>query len=224
VPCKKGPTPPHTVPCKKGPKRPSQKFVHGYNGEPPTRSRSAAETARKCVPISPTCHSEPDEFGYAIVGRKVAGSSPETVPEAKRPSIEFTRREILARPLPTFLTVPIPHQIPSPHQGMYWAPRNTPLDGDARVPHIPDGARVLLEYDGCGRMIPWGPIHSLMGEWDLMRDRNGKECRQGAGQNFTSREFNRGPFCFGHRFGRAAGDFPPNYCISEFIWFRVTGR
>ncbi len=52
-------------------------FVHGYNGGPPTWGRSAAETARKCVPISPAECSEPDELGYATVGRKVAGSSPD---------------------------------------------------------------------------------------------------------------------------------------------------
>ncbi len=45
------------------------RFVHGYNGERPTIERSAAETERKCVPISPTECSAPAELGYARVGR-----------------------------------------------------------------------------------------------------------------------------------------------------------
>ena len=52
-------------------------FVHGYNWINVTSKRSAAETARKGVPVSPTERSEPDELGYATVGRQVAGSSPE---------------------------------------------------------------------------------------------------------------------------------------------------
>ncbi len=58
-------------------------FVHGYNWINVTSKRSAAETARKGVPVSPTERSEPDELGYATVGRKVAGSSPEWREEAK---------------------------------------------------------------------------------------------------------------------------------------------
>ena len=50
-------------------------FVHGYNGERGTLMRSAAETALKRVPTSPIERSEPDELGYATVGRKVASSS-----------------------------------------------------------------------------------------------------------------------------------------------------
>ncbi len=53
-------------------------LVHGYNGGRGTLKRSAAEAAVKCVLVSPTERSEPDELGYATVGRKVAGSSPET--------------------------------------------------------------------------------------------------------------------------------------------------
>ena len=66
-----------------GSKRPAGHFAHGYNGGCGTIKRSAAETARKGVPVSPTERSEPDELGYATVGRKVAGSSPEWREEAK---------------------------------------------------------------------------------------------------------------------------------------------
>ena len=52
--------------------------VHGYNGEQDNLGRSAAETAVKPVLVSPTERSEPDELGYATVGRKVAGSSHES--------------------------------------------------------------------------------------------------------------------------------------------------
>ena len=51
-------------------------FVHGYNGKQGHLKRSAVETARKGVPVSPTERSEPDELGHATVGREVAGSSP----------------------------------------------------------------------------------------------------------------------------------------------------
>ena len=53
-------------------------FVHGYNGAPPARRRSAAEPAVIPVPISPTERSEPDELGYEIGTGFTAGSSPES--------------------------------------------------------------------------------------------------------------------------------------------------
>ncbi len=70
-------------------------------------------------------------------------------------------------------------------------------------------------------IIAWNPIHSRAGECDLMRVGTSGMCLHIPA---VCPEFRRGPFCFRRCFGRAAGNFPPNCCISALIWSRAFSR
>ena len=86
-------------------------FVHGYNGGPPVRGRSAAETERRCVPMSPTECFEPAELGYARVGRKVAGNSSKSF---KMVIASVSNRAGHRKIQNGFLEIPPPHTLTFP--------------------------------------------------------------------------------------------------------------
>ncbi len=80
-------------------------------GGPPVRGRSAAETERRCVPISPAESAEPDELGYARVGRKVAGNSSKSF---KMVIASVSNRAGHRKIQNGFLEIPPPHTLTFP--------------------------------------------------------------------------------------------------------------